>query len=53
VWTLVRARQLGLSEADLLQAYPTLRAEDLAEAWAYARANSDEIEHQIQSHESA
>jgi uncharacterized protein (DUF433 family) len=53
VWTLVRARQLGLSDADLLQAYPSLRAEDLTEAWAYARANPDEIDRQIQSHESA
>jgi uncharacterized protein (DUF433 family) len=30
VWVLVQARRLGTSEADLLRAYPTLRAEDLA-----------------------
>ena len=29
VWLLVQARNLGTSEADLLRAYPTLRAEDL------------------------
>jgi uncharacterized protein (DUF433 family) len=34
VWMLVRARQLGTNEADLLRSYPTLRAEDLANAWA-------------------
>jgi uncharacterized protein (DUF433 family) len=35
VWILVRARQLGLSDAELLASYPTLRAEDLANTWAY------------------
>src|SRR5215470_7168488 len=30
VWLLVQAHRLGKSEADLLNAYPTLRAEDLA-----------------------
>jgi len=44
VWVLVQARRLGASEADLLRCYPTLRAEDLANAWAYARAHRDEIE---------
>ncbi len=39
VWLLVQARQLGTSEATLLQAYPTLRAEDLANAWAYVRTH--------------
>lgn len=38
VWLLVQARNLGTSEADLLKAYPTLRAEDLTNAWAYYRA---------------
>ncbi|RME61215.1 DUF433 domain-containing protein [Candidatus Parcubacteria bacterium] len=53
VWLLVRARQLGSSEADLLRAYPTLRAEDLANAWAYYRAHKEEIEQQIKEHEEA
>lgn len=53
VWVLVRARELGTSEADLLRAYPTLRAEDLANAWAYARAHKDEIEQQIRENEAA
>lgn len=53
VWLLVQARRLGSSEADLLRAYPTLRAEDLANAWAYARAHTAEIEQQIQENEAA
>ncbi len=51
VWVLAQSRQLGVSEADLLRAYPTLRAEDLANAWAYARVHRDEIERQIQASE--
>ena len=53
VWVLVQARQLGASEADLLRNYPTLRAEDLANAWAYARAHREEIEQQISENEAA
>lgn len=53
VWLLVQARRLGTSEALLLQSYPSLRAQDLANAWAYARAHPDEIEQQIQDNENA
>jgi uncharacterized protein (DUF433 family) len=53
VWVLVRARQMGVSEADLLRSYPTLRAEDLANAWAYYLAYHDEIEPQIRQNEEA
>ncbi len=53
VWLLLRARQMGTSEADLLRSYPTLRAEDLANAWAYCRAHRDEIERQIRDDEEA
>ncbi len=53
IWLLVQARQLGVTEADLLRDYPTLRAEDLANAWAYARAHRDEIEQQIVENEVA
>ena len=53
VWVLVQARRLGASEADLLRAYPTLRAEDLVNAWAYARAHRAEIEAQIAENEAA
>jgi len=53
VWVLVQARRLGTSEADLLSAYPTLRSEDLANAWAYYRTHRDEIERQICQNEEA
>lgn len=53
VWLLVQARRLGTGEADLLRAYPTLRAEDLANAWAYHRAHPEEIERQIRENEAA
>src|SRR6267378_2432201 len=48
VWLLEQARRLGTSEADLLKAYPTLRAEDLANAWAYVRSHHEQISRQIQ-----
>lgn len=53
VWLLVQARRLGTTEANLLVSYPTLRAEDLANAWAYARAHEDEIERQTVENETA
>jgi len=53
VWLLVQARRLDASEADLLRSYPTLRAEDLANAWAYYRGHRDEIERQIVENEEA
>ena len=51
VWLLVQAKKLGTSEAELLHSYPTLRAEDLANAWAYYRSHRDEIELQIYENE--
>jgi len=53
VWVLVQAHRQGTSEADLLRCYPTLRAEDLVNAWAYYREHRDEIEQQIVENESA
>jgi uncharacterized protein (DUF433 family) len=53
VWLLEQARRLGASEADLLADYPSLRAEDLVNAWAYVRAHRDEIDRLIEEHESA
>ena len=53
IWVLVQAKRLGTSEADLLKAYPRLRAEDLANAWAFYRAHRDEIENQIVENEAA
>lgn len=51
VWVLERARQLGLGDADILRSYPSLRAEDLANAWAYARSHREEIEQEIRENE--
>ncbi len=53
VWVLVQARRLGTSEADLLRCYPSLRAEDLANAWAYYRSHKDEIDQQVRENEDA
>ena len=53
VWLLEQARRLGVSESELLRCYPTLRAEDLAQAWAYVMAHFDEIEKQISENEAA
>ena len=53
VWVLVQARNLGMSEADILHSYPTLRAEDLANAWAFYRSHRDEIDGQIRDNEAA
>lgn len=44
---------LARAEADLLRSYPTLRAEDLTNAWAYARVHQDETEQQILENETA
>ena len=53
VWLLEQARRLGTSEAELLRSYPSLRAEDLANAWAYVRSHRQEIERQIAENEAA
>jgi len=53
VWVLEQARRLGMSEAEMLQAYPTLRAEDLANAWAFVHAHPEEIGRQIRENEAA
>jgi uncharacterized protein (DUF433 family) len=53
VWVLVQARKLGTSEAEILRAYPSLRAEDLANAWAYYDAHKPEIDQQIVENEAA
>ena len=53
VWLLEQAKRLGAKDADLLRSYPTLRAEDLVNAWAYVRSHRDEIEQQIRENEEA
>lgn len=53
VWLLEQARRLGTSEAELLRSYPTLRADDLANAWAYVRSHKAKIEEEIRENEAA
>lgn len=51
VWLLEQCRRLGFSQADLLADYPTLRAEDLDNAWNYIRDHGDEIQREIRRNE--
>lgn len=53
VWTLVAYKRQGMSDLELLQAFPTLQAEDLYNAWLYYRFHRDEIDHQIEENEFA
>ena len=53
VWLLEQSRRLGASEQSLLAAYPTLCAEVLVNARAYARAHADETAAQIPDNETA
>jgi uncharacterized protein (DUF433 family) len=53
VWALEQLRRLGTSEDELLRSYPTLRAEDLVNAWAYVRSHRAEIEEEIRENENA
>ena len=53
VWLLAQARRLGTSDIDVLRSFPTLRVEDLANAWAYARSHAEEIDQQIRDNEAA
>ena len=53
VWLLEQAKRLGANDAKLLESYPTLRAEDLANAWAYVRSHRSEIDAQIKANEKA
>ena len=47
VWLLVSYIRLGLSEAKILDNYPTLTASDLVNAWSYTIANPEEIDRAI------
>lgn len=47
VWLLEALRREGRSEAQLLADYPTLGAEDLANAWQYARSHREEMDREI------
>jgi uncharacterized protein (DUF433 family) len=51
VWLLVRLKQLGRAEADLLSDHPGLTAADLDAVWAYYRERTAEIEADIAADE--
>lgn len=53
VWALEGWRRQGLSDAQILKMYPTLRAPDLQDAWQYVRLHGEEIEKQIAMNENA
>jgi uncharacterized protein (DUF433 family) len=53
VWLLAQAGNLGMSEAAMLESYPTLRAEDLVSACANYRYHHQEIDEQITEIEAA
>jgi len=52
VWLLESYRRGGLSDIDVLKAYPLLKAQDLACAWAYADAHPDQMDRLIRENES-
>ena len=43
VWTLWRLKELGRTDTQLLDDYPSLTAGDLEAAWAYAMAHPEEV----------
>ena len=53
VWILVGYRNLGVSDARLLEFYPGLRQQDLDAAWDYYRNHTSEIDNAIRENEEA
>ena len=53
VWLIEQARRLGTSEDQILAAYPSLRTEDLCNAWAYVWRHREEIDRDIDENERA
>lgn len=53
IWLFVNLRRQGLTDAELLRAYPDLKAADLVNIWAYAYAHEEEIEAALERHDVA
>ena len=53
VWLIEQARRSGASDADLLRAYPSLRAEDLLNAQAFVQSHRDLVDQAIRENEAA
>ncbi len=51
VWSLINSRNLGLTDGQLLDSYPSLSREDLKNAWNYYQGNTVEIEELIAENE--
>ncbi|MCQ3938169.1 MAG: hypothetical protein DPW18_14130 [Chloroflexi bacterium] len=51
VWTLENYRRLGWTDAAILENFPSLRAADLVNAWAYADAHQEEMDNAIQKNQ--
>jgi uncharacterized protein (DUF433 family) len=51
VWLLAGFRQLGMSDVNLLEAYPTLRPADLTAAWQYADTHREEIDQALRENQ--
>ena len=51
VWVIWGYHKLGVSDADLLDSYPSITAQELANALAYARAHLEETERLIAENE--
>jgi uncharacterized protein (DUF433 family) len=47
IWTLVTLKKAKVTDINLLKAYPTLRQQDLLNAWSYYKANKKEIDQDI------
>ena len=53
LWVLESYRRQGWTEARILANYPTLRAADLVQAWAYIAAHREAIDAAIEENEAA
>lgn len=53
VWTLENYRRLGWAEVTILENFPSLRAADLVNAWAYADAHAEEMDEAIKTNQGA
>ena len=51
VWGLVRYRQIGMSDAEILEASPSINGADLEAAWEYYATNREEIDADIRENE--
>ncbi|WP_409213633.1 DUF433 domain-containing protein [Prosthecobacter sp.] len=50
VWMLEEARRAGVTDAELLQDYPSLNARDLAASCTYVETHPEEIENAHRPH---